>query len=299
MRSPPRADHQALQQSYSLHLSDLGLPASSLHIMSASLLSHPQNPLGRSTTTTFLDYAPSSFKTYIIIFLSSAATDNLSASITTTTTNSTKSASQPPPLPPPPPSLPPTPAFDFALVTITDANPFASHPPPSRTSQTHQPSFPTLSVPSIRIPLPLRPDTSQSAPLSAQVASSGGSPFPRYSPRPSSPCPPHGRVPLYRSLCVHFRLYRIGRQCGQSILLKRTPKYCSILLSTRTDLKSALPMDKVREPGAAEAWIKTKESLLTLESGWGGCTRRAVIVLVDPRRAGGFKRLLHFRPFRI
>ena len=52
-------------------------------------------------------------------------------------------------------------------------------------------------------------------------------------------------------------------------------------------MKSALPMDKVREAGAAETRIKTKEKLLRVD---GEAVRgERAIVLVDPRRAGGSK----------
>ena len=56
-------------------------------------------------------------------------------------------------------------------------------------------------------------------------------------------------------------------------------------------------MDKVREAGVAETRMKPKETLLRVD---GEVVRGGpVIVLVDPRRAGGFKRLPYFRPFRI
>jgi hypothetical protein len=52
-------------------------------------------------------------------------------------------------------------------------------------------------------------------------------------------------------------------------------------------------MDKVREAGAAETGMKPKETLLRVD---GEVVRgESAIVLVDPRRVGGFKKW----PFRI
>jgi hypothetical protein len=58
-------------------------------------------------------------------------------------------------------------------------------------------------------------------------------------------------------------------------------------------------MDKVREAGVADTRIKTKggkEMLLRLN---GEVVRgEPEVVLVDPRKAGGFKKLSNLRPFR-
>ena len=56
-------------------------------------------------------------------------------------------------------------------------------------------------------------------------------------------------------------------------------------------------MDKLREAGVAETWMKSKETLLRVD---GEVVRgEPVIMLVDTRRAGGFKGLPRFWPFRI
>ena len=58
-------------------------------------------------------------------------------------------------------------------------------------------------------------------------------------------------------------------------------------------------MDKVREAGAAEGRIKTKSGKETLLRVDGEVVRgEPEIVLVDPRRAGGFKKMPCLRPFR-
>ena len=185
-------------------------------------------------------------------------------------------------------------------MTIIDArpSPFASRPPPSTTSQTHRSSFSTPSVPSIPIPLPLLPDTSRSAPSSARVASPVGSPLPPHLPRPSSPCPP-----LWPRSSFPAPLYSLPPLPPWLPTRSEYPpeKSFKVLVDSAInkdrDLTFTLPMDKVQEASAAETRIKTKETLLRVD---GEVVRgEPAIVLVDPRRAGGFKRLPRFRPFRI
>ena len=56
-------------------------------------------------------------------------------------------------------------------------------------------------------------------------------------------------------------------------------------------------MDKVREAGVAETRMTPKETLLRVD---GEVVRgEPAIALVDPWRAGGFKRLPRFRLFRV
>lgn len=58
-------------------------------------------------------------------------------------------------------------------------------------------------------------------------------------------------------------------------------------------------MDKVREAGAAETRIKTKGGKETLLRFGGEVVRgEPEVVVVDPRKVGGFKRTTSLRPFR-